>query len=133
MAKKNAKQTPEDEALEKAVIEAQDRGETSFQGTIWFGDTVLKPITKKRADGSEFTTTVAILPGYYPEVQIAAYREIQERFPSLNDPDRMKEQGFILGQEEPPKLLVVDVSLTDRQLAEQGDVKLPTASVRQSQ
>lgn len=129
--KKNGNEA--DAALEAAIIEGQERGEADYQGTVWFGDTVLLPKEKTRADGSTYNVVVSILPGYYPEVQIAHYRDIQERFPTLNDRERLTQQGFLLDVEEPPKMMAVDITLNDRDKKDVNSLKLPTAVVRQTQ
>lgn len=122
-----------DLALEAAILEAQERGEADYQGTIWFPDTVLLPKEKSRADGSTYNVVVSILPGYYPQVQIDHYKDIQERFPTLNDRDRLTEQGFLLDVEEPPRMMAVDITLNDRDKKDVNNLKLPTAVVRQTQ
>lgn len=126
------KQTANEAAIEDALIEAQDKGEADFQGTIWFPDTVLNVMETQNADGSVQQKVVAILPGYYPQVQIDKYRAIQEKWAKLNDPKRMAEQGFMLNVEEPPKMVAVDLSINSDAKKEGVQPKLPTAVVRQS-
>lgn len=126
------KQTNQEAAIEDALIEAQDKGEADFQGTIWFPDTVMNVKETQLADGSVQQKVVAILPGYYPQVQIDHYRAMQEKWPKLNDPKRMEEQGFLLGVEEPPKMVAVDLNLNSEAKKSGDQPKLPTGVVRQS-